>query len=86
MAEDDQTMKNYTVLLLYPDYIADEFGKETYLAWVEAESPEQAIAKAQTMAWVDNTEGEDDNLVHDDFHPLLVVEGHLSDLTPERWR
>ena len=79
-------MREYTVLLLYPDYVADEFGKETYLAWVEAESPEQAIAKAQKMAWVDNTDGEDDPLVPDDFHPLLLVDGHLSDLTPERWR
>ena len=79
-------MKKYTVLLLCPDYVADEFGKETYLAWVEAESPGHAIAQAQKMAWVDNTKGKDDPLVPDDFHPLLVVEGHHSDLTPERWR
>ena len=45
-----------------------------------------AMAKAQNMVWVANTEGEGDILAPDDFHPLLVVEGHLSDLTPERWR
>ena len=45
-----------------------------------------AMAKAQKMVWVANTEGEDDNLVPDDFHPLLVVEGNHRDLTPERWR
>ena len=79
-------MREYTVLLLYPDYVADEFGKETYLSWVEAESPEQAIAKAQKMVWAANTYGEDDPLVPDDFHPLLLVEGHHRDLTPKRWR
>ena len=31
MAEEERTMKEYTVLLLCPDYVADEFGKETYL-------------------------------------------------------
>ena len=79
-------MKEYTVILLCPDYLASQYGKETYIAWVEAESPEQAIAKAQKMAWVDNTDGEDDPLVPDDFHPLMVIHGHHSDLTPERWR
>ena len=79
-------MKEYTVLLLYPDYVADEFGKETYLSWVEAESPEQAMAKAQKMVWAANTYGEDDPLVPDDFHPLMVIHGHHRDLTPERWR
>ena len=79
-------MKEYTVLLLNPDYIADEFGKETYLAWATAQNPEQAIAEAQRRTWVANTGGEGDILAPDDFHPLLVVEGHHSDLTPERWR
>ena len=45
-----------------------------------------AIAKAQKMVWVANTEGEGDILVPDDFNPLLVVEGDHRDLTPERWR
>ena len=79
-------MKEYTVLLLCPDYVAYEFGKGTYLTWADAESPELAIAKAQKMAWEDNTDGEDDILVPDDFHPLLLVEGHHRDLTPEPWR
>lgn len=78
--------KPYSVLLLYPDYIADEFGKETYFAWVEAESPEQAVYAAQRMAWIDNTEGEDDLLHPDDFFPLITIQGHHGDLTPEPWR
>ena len=79
-------MKQYTVLLLYPDYIADEFGKETYLAWVTAQNPEQAILEAhkQVVGRLDNTP--DLVLDFEDFYPLLVVEGHHSDLTPERWR
>ena len=79
-------MKEYTVLLLYPVSIADEIGKETYLSWVEAESPEQAVIIAQKMVWAANAYGEDDPLVPDDFHPLLLVEGHHRDLTPKRWR
>ena len=78
--------KPYSVLLLYPDYIADEFGKETYLAWVEAESPEQAVGEAQRMAWIDNNQGEDDCLHPDDFFPLITIQGHHGDLTPEPWR
>ena len=81
-------MKQYTVLLLYPDYAADEFGKETYLAWVEAESPEDAVLTAQEEAippWADPP-GNYDPEEGAGFYPLLVVEGHLSDLTPERWR
>jgi len=76
-------MTDYTVLLLYPDYIADEFGKETYTAWVTAEDPERAILAAQKEA-VGHVPEYDDSYM--DFYPLLVVEGHLSDLTPERWR
>ena len=76
-------MREYTVLLLYPDYIADEFGKETYIAWVEAGDPEQAVQFAQKDA-SRHTGWEDGEL--DDFHPLMVIKGHVSDLTPDRWR
>ena len=97
-------MKEYTVLLLYPDYIANEFGKETYLAWVTAQNPEDAVLTAQEKAcppWDGPPEeyGPEERLIAKmlgdtkwdredgaNFYPLLVVEGHLSDLTPDRWR
>ena len=44
-------MNNYTVLLLRPDYIADEFGKDTYLAHVVANGAAEAQKLAQAEAW-----------------------------------
>jgi hypothetical protein len=64
----------YTVLLLYPDYVADTFGHETYLAHVEAEDTKEAIDLAQQ---------EIANTIHaerQDFYPLLVVYGWHDDL------
>ena len=72
----------YTVLLLYPDYIADEFGKETYLAHVMAQGAREAITQAQENALVDNDGTEDFYPLF--FYPLLTVRGHLNDLTPDR--
>jgi len=40
-------MNRYTVLLLRPDYVADGFGEDTYLAHVRAETPKAAITLAQ---------------------------------------
>ena len=72
----------HTVLLLYPDYIADEFGKETYLAHVMAAHSAQAIEKAQQDALLANPDWDDTD--PEDFHVLLTVSGHLNDLTPDR--
>ena len=81
-------MKEYTVLLLYPDFVADEFGKETYLAWVYAQNPEDAVISAQAEAchpWDGPPENYDPE-EGADFYPLLVVEGRHQDITPDRWR
>jgi len=73
-------MKKYSVLLLYPDYIAEEYGKETFYAFVEAESSLAAIKAAQQMAadanevyFEEDTEGNNDPA---DFSALLCIEGH----------
>lgn len=42
-----KTTRKYTVLLLYPDYMTDAYGQETYAAHVEADSPRQALSKAR---------------------------------------
>jgi len=78
--------KPYTVLLLYPDYMSDSFGQETYLAHVEARDPESAVMEAQQRAVEANTDEEDDWIVEDaeDFYPLFVCEGHLGDLYSHR--
>lgn len=68
-------MKKYTVLLLYPDYQADAYGQETYLAHVNAGSPKLAARDAQLEA--DRGGGRPE-----DFQVLLVCAGHVLDVKP----
>ncbi|MDX9971931.1 MAG: hypothetical protein RBU21_02965 [FCB group bacterium] len=70
-----QDTKPYTVLLLYPDYIASNYGQETYSLWVEAINPEGAVAEAQEEACRDVSHTD-----ADDFYPLAVYEGWLNNL------
>jgi hypothetical protein len=66
--------KTYSVLLLYPNH-ANDGGKETYYAWVEAPDPIAAIAEARRQALAANEWTEDD-VDPAGFVPLLVTEGH----------
>lgn len=73
----------YTVLLLYPDYLASNYGEDTYLAHVESDNPPNALCAAQREA---SSANQKDNAVDcdielTDFRPLLVAAGHLDDLT-----
>lgn len=80
-------MNNYTVLLLRPDYIASEFGKDTYLAHVVANGVEEAQKLAQAKAWSsdnDDAEAEDRDMSYDapdDYHVLFTTIGHHEDLS-----
>lgn len=79
-------MNNYTVLLLRPDYIAINFGTDTYLAHVVANGPALAAEKAQMEAWVTDNGGPDaisDDAEGDeqDYAVLFVAMGHLKDLS-----
>ena len=65
-------MKKFTILLLYPSYVAETYGQETYQAWVEAASVEEAIEKAQVEA-----SGGDSP---QDFFVLAAYEGHHEDI------
>lgn len=75
--------KPYSVLLLYPDYLTDNYGQETYLVHVEAGDAESAVVAARADVaisfeydWsVENVE---------DFYPLLVCAGHVEDLYSHR--
>lgn len=69
-----KALKWFSVLLLYPDYIAETFGHETFYDWVRADDNIHAIAKTQRRA------GELNRSQHGvkcgaDFHPLLVLRG-----------
>lgn len=79
-------LKPYTVLLRYPDYLADDASGsfETYLSWVMACTPQQATEKAQVAALESYLEG--DEALHEsaeDFEVLSVFEGHLRDFSRE---
>ena len=71
-------MNKYSVLLLYPDYIAEDYGQVTYLAHVEAEDHRIAIIQAQREASLAQGDNEED--VGEDFYPLLCIEGHHDNL------
>lgn len=68
----------YTVLLLYPDYMAENYGEDTYLAWVEAVNTKQAVRKAQIEAM--RAQGGQPGVTADDFLPLFACSGHHIDL------
>ena len=78
-------MNNYTVLLLRPDYIADEFGHDTYLAHVVATTAEDAQMRAQVEAR-DSDQDSDSDEWNDptDYHVLFTAMGHLRDLTKDQ--
>lgn len=73
-------MKKYTVLLLYPDYIAESYGEDTYLGWVVADNPEKALKTARRE--VMNRQPCGLRRTAADFFCLAVFEGHLSDVNP----
>ena len=62
-------MSTYTVILLYPDYIASNYGQDYYFWNGEAESPTDAARKAQQfIASEHNNEPED-------FYVVVVIRG-----------
>ena len=67
----------YTVLLLYPDYLASDYGHETYLAHVHAHTTEAAIRFAQNEVASAGDNGLDSA---PDFHVLAVFAGHQIDI------
>ena len=71
-------MNNYTVLLLRPDYVADEFGKDTCLAHVVANGAEEAQKMAQLKYAMDERDAGNQP---EDYHVLFVALGHHQDLS-----
>lgn len=68
----------YTVILLRPDYIADEFGKDVFHTFVMAHSADDAVCKAQEAAAdADDSGG---GCEPDDYYPLFVCRGRVPNL------
>lgn len=66
----------YSVLLLYPDYMADEYGHETYYSFEYGKNEGEAIEAAQKGALGANPDYKG-TANPEDFYPLAVFRGHL---------
>lgn len=75
--------KQYTVLLLRPEYICDDPSdaqNSTYLAHVKAKTPGAAVAYARMEAA--DADSQDDNPNGTDYVALFVTEGIHNDIKP----
>ena len=70
----------YRVLLLKPQLLAKEYGREVVYLQVEEDSPDEAIIAAQQQAYEDHEHTECEP---GDWHPLLVIEGYEDNRAPE---
>lgn len=70
-------MKKYTVVMMFPDYLADIYGQDSVNVPIHGENPEKAVRNAQQLV-ADDFENVDPN----DFFVVFVCEGWHEDLTP----
>jgi hypothetical protein len=77
-------MPDYTVLLLYPDYIGNDNprGFETYCGHGTG-TPKSAVRQVRKLASSNFIGHEDDRINANDFAVLAVFEGHHNDINPE---
>lgn len=73
-------MENFTVVLLRPDYLADEgiggYGQDVYIGQESATTPAKAVKKAQARVYsFDDENGLEPN-DPDDYALLAVFKGH----------
>jgi hypothetical protein len=66
----------YTVILLYPDFLTDDFGADIYTDWCLGETPEDAARVCQEKAAKAQNDGPVD-IVDDPtvFRPIAVIAG-----------
>lgn len=70
----------WTVLLLTPDYEADTYGQDSYLAHVEADGTEAAVREARMQMAETFEDFDPDN--EDDLFVIAVFAGHHQDVQP----
>lgn len=76
-------LKPYTVILLYPDYVTDDFG-ETFMTSVDAIDPVAAVREARLECLDSNKWTGEDAYPLEDFRVIAVMAGKHEDLNPER--
>jgi hypothetical protein len=82
----NETSRHYTVVLIYPDYLATQYGEEYYIQQVIATDPMKAVKKVQEEAIAANSEYYGDNKLvqagvaaySDDFAMVTVLEGECA--------
>lgn len=67
----------YSALLLYPDYVAEDYGDDRLWASVEADSPAEAVQKLQQKLSEAN-----DGAEPIDFACLVCIRGQHDDINP----
>ena len=78
---DDTGDRWWTVLLLWPEAVTDDYGKDTYRTFVEAETPARALELARQEALAQHV-GDDGNYADlgfpaEDLHLLSLVKGKV---------
>lgn len=66
---------DYTVVLLRPDYLADDFGTDIYVAQVDAANESDAVSAAQQEAFASDTKDEMEPNAPDDYALCVLFEG-----------
>jgi len=81
-------MNQYTVLLLRPDYIANDYGTDTFCTWVQAPNVYSAQRAAQREAIVADSDSGNPHEEYirqhmDDYAVLFVADGYINDVKEE---
>ena len=76
LTQDESGNGLWTVLILRPDYIASDYGQDTYLAHVTAPTVDEAQALAQREAAAADSSPHDGS----DYYVLFACRGHLLNL------
>lgn len=69
-------MERWTIVLMYPDYIAENYGEETYIDYVVAEDLKAAIARATEEA-MDANDLPDDLRRPEDWAVVFACRGFI---------
>lgn len=74
--------KKYTVVLLYPEYMTDNYGVDTFMTHVEAQFPADAIVLArEEVANIVNPSDDDPIVDTADLYCIACIEGEHYDLS-----
>ncbi|TJY57419.1 hypothetical protein E4T66_18605 [Sinimarinibacterium sp. CAU 1509] len=70
----------YTVILLYPDYVTDNYGQDTWMGDGRGDTPEEALADARAQL----CDPDGDSLIKapEDLFCIAMIEGEHQDVRP----